>query len=374
VPADRARGGFWRSVAFVVPLALIWLIPLAVLMVAVPQAQDAEQAHVAVERPDLVPVGARATPPGRGAAVQLTFTEPADVTVRRAGIVTSINATTGSAVGNGSTLIGIGGVPVLVYQADVPLFRDLGRGDRGPDVQALGGYLSALGLMAPAAVSTTYGSATEQAVRRLEKERLGIAATGRFSVGNVAFVPASATTVKKVGAVLGADVAIGDAVVTVSGAPTSVAFLDPASGERFHATVGGVTLQAGERTLDLGSLTAATPDGVYAFVQAGVAAGSITPLAPTTGQDTTPGEVFNGITVLERVVKSTGTVPATAVYTTASGVSCVFVSDRHQAQVLGPLDLVPGQLGVVVVSGDLVGNNVVRNPQALDAAVLGTCA
>ena len=241
-------------------------------------------------------------------------------------------------------------------------------------MQALGGYLSAFGLMAPAAVSTTFGAATEQAVRRLEKERLGIAATGRFSVGYVAFVPASATTVKKVGAVLGADAAVGDAVVTVSGAPTSVAFLDPASGARFAATGGGVTLKAGERTLDLDSLAAATPAAVSAFVQSGIADGSITPVAPATGQAATPGEMFNGIAVLERVVKSSGTVPATAVYTTASGVSCVFVSDQHQAHVLGPLGLVPGQLGVVAVSGDLVGNEVVRNPQALDATVLGTCA
>lgn len=346
---------------------------------------------MAAEVPSFVPVGARVAPEGQAVSLRVESPEPAEVAVRRAGVVTGLDAKVGTRLTAGSPIVHVDGVPVLAFPSQAPLFRNLQRGDRGADVAALGHYLVGLGLMPASGASSTYGPATQRGVRLLERQLLGVSATGVFSLGYVAFLPSSATIVKTVTATLGQDITVGGPVVAVGAAPTRVSFLDASTGEPLASSGGAVSLLAGNKELPLASLPvpAGSVASVYAFLTAAQKAGTVTRAQPQAIGNVAAGppgsnptaasagtEQFDGVRVAEATPTATGTVPATAVYTGPDGQSCIFLrsGSGYSAQPLGSVDLVRGQLGVVAVPGALTGKDVVRNPTALTRAVLDTCA
>lgn len=332
----RSGGRRWLNrVGFVLPLALVWIVPIVVLVVVAPLSSKAERADLAPQVPEAVSVGSRLTAVERPVTISVSFADPVDVVVRRSGVVTFLNSAPGNSITEGAALVSIDGVPVIAYAGAAPLFRDLGRGDKGPDVQELGAFLARLGLMPASGVDQRFGPATEAGVRRFEAEVLGVAPTGRFSVGYVAFVPAAALTTKSVPIAVGQDFVAGTVAMTLSGPPMSVAITSQEPGNP-PIVSGAITLVVGTDSIDLTALPAPAADAerIYALLSHGLATGGVTLVQPTTagggGEANSRGganEVFNGAHLKEAVAGEIGTVPATAVWTNTSGASCVFVVD-----------------------------------------------
>ena len=377
------RWAWWRSVWFVVPLVVVWLVPVAVLLVAEPAADRAQAAAAEVAQPEVVTVGSRGTPASHGVVVQLTFSPSYQVISRRAGTVTAIGVKTGDEPAQGAALLAIDGVPVLAYRSDTPFYRDLARGSRGPDVTALGQYLQGLGLVAPSAVGDVFGSGLQAGVKALQTRLLGVPATGQFAADDVAFFPATAGAVASVDVQLGQDVSAGAGLLTLSGQPTGVHVVDATSGQPFAMTGTGWSLQAGADTLPVpdGGFDASSIPALQKFVAAAVASGALDVVGsqgtdPAGGAGTDASTVgYSGAMAVQATPAGSGTVPSSAVYVGADGTPCVVVSQSgYQVVALTSTDLVAGEVGVVAVPAQLVGASVVRDPSVLDPTVLASCA
>ncbi|MFJ4170112.1 peptidoglycan-binding protein [Paenarthrobacter sp. NPDC089714] len=83
-------------------------------------------------------------------------------------VVTAVYAHAGDTVAPGSLIAAVSGRPVLVMSSDVPLYRDLVEGDRGPDVLALQKWLQGLGYWAGA--TGVFDSGTANALKNLYRD------------------------------------------------------------------------------------------------------------------------------------------------------------------------------------------------------------
>lgn len=104
------------------------------------------------------------------------------------GVLTSIDVTQGQSVGPGTILYRVDLRPVVLADGQVPAFRDLSIGIRGPDVAQLRAHLHAEGHLRSAASSETFDAATRAAVQRWQRV-LGVEPDGVVRVGDVIFAP-----------------------------------------------------------------------------------------------------------------------------------------------------------------------------------------
>ncbi|WP_433616504.1 peptidoglycan-binding domain-containing protein [Dactylosporangium sp. CA-139114] len=134
------------------------------------------------------------------------YGEPAPLATRLAGTVTRLPAT-GQILRAGDPLCWLDNRPVILMTGDVPAYRDLGTGIKGPDVRQLEGNLKALGF-GGFTVDETFSASTATAVKQWQK-RVGLEQTGSVELGRVVFQPGQV----RVGAL---KVRVGD---QVSGGP-----------------------------------------------------------------------------------------------------------------------------------------------------------
>lgn len=88
---------------------------------------------------------------------------------------------------NGDVLYRIDNHPVRILAGPMPMYRDLGAGDRGADVQALNAALAQMGY-ATTPDSDRYGPATTAAVKAWQRD-LGIAQSGTLERDEIYFTP-----------------------------------------------------------------------------------------------------------------------------------------------------------------------------------------
>lgn len=81
--------------------------------------------------------------------------------------VTRVPLAKGDTVREGAVVVGVAGRPVIAIRGDLPPYRDLVVGDRGPDVVELQNALIRLGDLAAGHDAGHYDSSTVRAVRRL---------------------------------------------------------------------------------------------------------------------------------------------------------------------------------------------------------------
>lgn len=104
-----------------------------------------------------------------------------------AGIVTSVDHEDGAAAAPGAVIYRVDLRPVVVGQGSVPSFRDLSRGDEGPDVRQFQQLLADLGHYV-GEVDGAFGTGTRRAVERWQEE-LGVQEDGIVRRGDVVWVP-----------------------------------------------------------------------------------------------------------------------------------------------------------------------------------------
>ncbi|MGP3920649.1 peptidoglycan-binding protein [Nonomuraea sp. 10N515B] len=103
---------------------------------------------------------------------------------RASGVVTATRAE-GTVVRRGGWLYKVEGKPVFLMYGAVPMYRRLGVGTTGPDVQQLELNLVKLGYK-PGTVDKTFTAVTAQAVWAWQRDK-GLVATGRAEVSQVIF-------------------------------------------------------------------------------------------------------------------------------------------------------------------------------------------
>lgn len=113
------------------------------------------------------------------------------------GIVTWVGVAEGDSIVTGDTIARVDSVARLAVSSGSPLFRPLGRGDGGPDVETLQEILVALGYLVDA-VDGRYGSGTEKAVQELSAD-LGLErATSVFDPAWFIWLPTEPFAVEEV--------------------------------------------------------------------------------------------------------------------------------------------------------------------------------
>jgi hypothetical protein len=111
---------------------------------------------------------------------------PITVASGREGVITRLPEQ-GATLGRGDELFRVDERPVTLLYGAVPMFRGLGPGDSGADVDQLEANLAALGYDG-FTVDDEYTESTAAAVRAWQGE-IGVAATGTVARGEVVFVP-----------------------------------------------------------------------------------------------------------------------------------------------------------------------------------------
>jgi hypothetical protein len=97
---------------------------------------------------------------GGAATVEVHPTAPED----RSPIVTALPVAAGTALREGELVLAVAGRPVILLQSDLPLYRDLGPGDSGPDVAGVQRSLGRLGRRIPRSEAGTFGAATQAGI------------------------------------------------------------------------------------------------------------------------------------------------------------------------------------------------------------------
>ena len=176
-------------------------------------------------------------------------------------VVTKVPLAVGNGVGPGSVLLEIADRPVLLLGGDVPLLRDLARGDTGADVRRLQDSLRAAGWNVNDAAGT-FGSSTSQALIRFYnaagfKAPLDASGSARALRSELVFAPNGASgRVVEVKAVLGA--VVENPVLTLTTAP-SVVTADLTQADLANVAVGGRVSVAGTGIATEGAIASVGP-------------------------------------------------------------------------------------------------------------------
>ena len=145
------------------------------------------------------PVGHEQLTDERTVKISLVRSAPPPIVVGVAGRVTATSCRPGSPITSKATLARIGDTPLIALATDVPLHRDLAKGDKGADVKAL---QKALGVT----VTGTYDRATANAVRKQLKRT-----DGTVAVGQIVWLPAESVTPTSCELIEGAYISSGQA-------------------------------------------------------------------------------------------------------------------------------------------------------------------
>ena len=369
-----------RGWLFLLPVIALWIIPVILFAVLVPVSGQLETESLGLAPIKLTVVGSRNNVTHQG--VDVAFALPAAVTVKSnaSGTVTAVKVSQGARIANGTPILSVDDVRVLAYTGAAPLFRDLGDGDHGADVQRLGSYLAALGLLSHRNVGRTFGYPMYSAVSALEKLE-GATPDGHFSVSSVVYVEPGATEVGSVDVGVGDQIERGTPLFEGLGAPASVRFSLSGSDDQMPTNDGRAqVITAGAKSSQLSGLVLdkVARSDLLEFLLAGVVRGDIQKISATDGSGLT---IFSGGVLSDADSQLIGTTPSSAVYVSTSGRACVFRRTAASAGVTSAYSpvripnpqIVNGELAVVAVPAALVGTTIVRDPLALPGKSLSRC-
>lgn len=365
------------AAAFTAPLVALWLVPVLALALLVPLTVSREAASVESELPVTATVGSREDDFRQTVTATFQVTAPHDVVVPAAGLVTAVHASPGQVLAPTDAVLSVDGAVLRAHVAEAPLYREIGPGTSGADVEGLRDYLAAAGSETTLGRDASYSPSLRRAITAYQRAN-GFPADGVFQPSSVVFVPAGSPSVQSVLTAVGTTVSDGDPVLSGPVLPLSLV-LSAESTLRLAGTDGPFALLLPDEEIPVTSLAPA-PDDVHALHAALVAAAARGTVDLTTDETT---QSFTGLVLHLPDAPVRGTVPTTAVYTTTTGTRCVFrTAETGDAGAVTSADAVPladattvdGEIGLASVPADLVGQTVVRNPRSLPGTVLEGCA
>lgn len=269
----------------------------------------------------------------------------------REGVVTYVSDA--AQFGQGDILYSVAGNPVRVAVGDVPFYRDLKRGDKGPDVHQLIQLLADLGFLRPS--DDVFGPVTEKAVMKWQKSE-GLEETGVVSLGDLVAIPSQPASVWLDRDKLRTGVMInkGEAVVRATVGSPAMALIVSDSQAQLVPVGAKVTIRSGENEWTA-LAQAAQKDaetGSYRIPLENPEGG-----APCGHQcDVVPGEQKVSLPAKIEIVPSvTGpAVPRAAIRTAPTGAASVFLMDGTEV----PVTIEGSADGIAVVDGAEIGTTV----------------
>lgn len=363
----RVRRFLRQSV--VVPLALLWVLPVAGVLLLLPRADGAEIAGASVQPPAVVAVGEVTEARRSAVRVEVRREEPRSLVSRRGGVVTATYSEPGDVLENGSSVVALDGRTLVALVGGTPMFRGVGPGTQGEDVRAVGTVLAARGLLGEGDVSDRYTRALGDAICAFEKSSARTC-DRVFEADASLFVATPGTRVGELRVALGDVVDPGVPVLALAAAVESVTLVA-------ESTSGRLSIPEG-RPVDL-----IAPDGasmllpeVPVDVEHAAEVAEFVAAHARSVQGEGGLATYDGITVALAEAETFGTVPISAVHVALSGATCVFVVEdaRHVATSVDGVRAMPGLSGAVTVPAALAGVSVVRAPsRTLSTEELSTC-
>jgi hypothetical protein len=354
-------------------LAIAWLIPVVIVVVAVPLSDFLESKSVATDDPEFVIVGSRLDDQRTSVNVGLRLGGAPKIRSSAGGTITSVNLAAGQIVSQGDHLVSVDYVPVLAFVSSAPLVRDLRTGDSGPDVTALAAYLRDLGLLDAANVDSKFGTRIRNAVNAFQAG-LGIKPDGVFRTAYVAYVPTEFGELEAASVVVGDSLTPGATLATGTPPILAVEIEPTTEGRSLAAFVDAESvLLLGTSQIDFGlyppssEAEALIADWVYEVSE--------------DGPSVTDGEMFDtasfeGFAITLKDPIRYGTVPASAVLQSSSGEYClVKVHDDGTEEVinLNSAVVIGSELGVVGVDSNLIDQQILREVHDASAETLSRC-
>ena len=351
---------------------ILWALPVAAYLLVRNDGPVSERRATTTRTAALVRVGSRTDDGSFAASISIVQAAPGQVLATQSGMVTWLNtAAVGSQLVDGMRVAGIDGRIAYGHLGAIPFYRRLAEGDQGADVSELKALLARLRLLS-ADTSDLFDARTTAAVERLQASG-NWPATGVFLPAMTVFVPTRFGTLASFSVGLGDTVGAGQPLGVSEPIPTGVviAAADPSS--PFDIGSGPVVFRAGDATLSVSSVRPRPTDlsKIERFLVTAAENGTVTVVQPSGGSQ--PITQYAGVTVAREVPVVSGAVPASALYTTQTGTTCVFVrsedSDALVAAVV-PASISPSsEIGVANIQPTLVGREVV-----VDATTLSTTA
>jgi peptidoglycan hydrolase-like protein with peptidoglycan-binding domain len=270
-------------------------------------------------------------------ATSVTVEQPTSfaVTTQSTGIITALHIVPGQPVQAGEPALEVSGAPVLAYTAAAPLFRDIEPGATGPDVTTAQNLLVDLGYLR--VVDGKAGPATARAIKKFNTDHGYGSLQDRLTPSQLLWVPEDGTVPAELAVRVGATIDSGDELYTTAAAPAII-------------TVSTKPVDA-DRTLDVAGANAPLPAGSTSITDPALVQSLVTALA---------GETTGVAYLTLTTPRTVGTVPASAVVTDESGITCYFTGIATPAVILEDPS---GAFGAVDVPTDQVGGDVLANPR-----------
>ncbi|WP_226653522.1 peptidoglycan-binding protein [Leifsonia sp. LS1] len=376
--ARQAKTVIGGSIALVV----LWGAPVLLLGFSVFGAQTAQRTSTTEPESGSVTVGSRELDHRQPVSIAATLDTTPAASATTEGTVTAVLVEPGVPVQSGVDLFSLDGHPIPAFAEATPLHRDLARGASGDDVKALGAFLAATEFLDPGASDGFFGSRYEAATVAFQK-RHGYEPDGVFRSSYVVFVPLDFGEVSTV------DIRVGQRLtsqrVVLRGAPrVSSVEIKPTrahrSGSESRLGGGDLVVLIGTEQIGVSGLNPSgdEADALWTALRMGSNTGELEEQRST---DDSGGVVrFEGALLARKSATPLGSVPASAVRTTAAGRSCVFEipdgetlpSMRAAARAV---EVTPdeGEIGHVLIDASLIGHVVVRDASTVDAKDLLTC-
>lgn len=362
-------------------LVALWAAPVGLLAVSVHGAQAEQDRSVTIAAPDIVTVGSREATSRQAVTVTARSGLAPEVTTQLEGTVTSVAIEHGSELSSHRELFALNGRPVFAFMQETPMYRDLSIGDSGPDVLALARYLASAGVLSDNDVDAIFGPRMRSAVEKYQVQA-GYPRDGTFLRSYVVYVPPSFGAVSSVLLRTGQDVSDETTVMTGSSPLDEVEIRSSSDGSPVRdADQGAVTVLVGSEHVSLDSIAVEQQQGstLVSVLDTGVSRGAITVTRSESDEIVT--RQYSGAFVMTERGEPRGSVPATAVYTTAAGRSCLFESGsattwQERGMLVHRLNAATadaGELGQSLVDATLIGSSVARDPSMLPQKVLRQC-
>lgn len=295
--------------------------------------------------PTTAPLVAEETADSRSVELRVELGEEAALLAPASGKITATSCAVGETITSGTSLITLDRAPLVNLHTVTPVWRDLGYGDKGDDVEALQAELARLGYSV--SVSKRFDWQTWVAWDALVEKLGGDTDYGTFSLDQVVWLPEKSVTAATCPLRLGAPVSAGANLV---GLPTPLL----AAAVKEYPT----DLVPGDRTLHVND----TPVAINETGQ--VTADGLAALADTAGyrrflQSPSDATLTADLLLIEPL--TVYAVPPAAVVLGADGTGCVALTQGDPA----PVSVVSSRLGrsyVAFPSGPPASPEVLLQP------------
>ncbi|ROS52690.1 peptidoglycan-binding protein [Frigoribacterium sp. PhB24] len=362
-------------------LVALWAAPVGLLAVSVHGAKAEQNRSVTIAAPDIVTVGSRDATSHQAVTVTARSGPAPEVTTQLEGTITRVAIELGSELSSHEELFALNGRPAFAFMEETPLYRDLSIGDSGPDVLALARHLVSAGVLRDNDVDGIFGPRMRAAVEKYQVQA-GFPRDGTFLRSYVVYVPPSFGAVSSVLLRTGQEISAETTVMTGSSPVDDVEIRSASDGSPVRdADQGAVTVVIGSEQVDLNSIAVEEQQAstLISVLETGVSRGAIT--VTESESDKIVTRQYSGAFIATSRGEPRGSVPATAVYTTATGRSCVVESGssttwQEQGMTVHRLDAATadvGELGQSLIDATLIGSSVVRDPSVLPQKVLRQC-